>query len=127
VSSEFGDPVTAPFWEGARQHQLLIQRCDACGQHQFYPRPFCISCNSKDVGWVEAKGTGIVYSMSTVHIPPSPDFEAPYVVAIVQLQEGPRLMTNIVNGECGIGDPVRVVWRSRDGTPPLPMFQPAPR
>jgi uncharacterized OB-fold protein len=125
VSEAFGDPTTAPFWEGARRNRLLIQRCRSCGRHQFYPRPFCIRCNAGQMDWVEAKGTGAVYSMSTVHVPPSPDFEAPYVVAIVELDEGPKLMTNIVNGVCGIGDPVRVVWRARDGTPPLPMFEPA--
>ena len=125
VSSGYGDPTTAPFWEGARQHRLLIQKCGSCGGYQFYPRPFCIKCNADDVDWVEATGIGAVYSLSTVHIPPSPDFEVPYVVAIVQLEEGPKLMTNIVNGPCSIGDSVRVVWQPRAGTPPLPMFEPA--
>lgn len=124
MSSDFGDPTTAPFWEAARQHRLLVQQCAACGSHQFYPRPFCIACNATDVNWVEAKGTGRVYSMSTVHVPPSPDYEVPYVVAVVELDEGPKLMTNIVNGDCRIDDRVRVVWEARDGTPPLPMFEP---
>jgi hypothetical protein len=123
VSSNFGDPTTAAFWEGARQHRLLIQKCGSCGAFQFYPRPFCIKCNARDVDWVEATGIGTVYSLSSVHIPPSPDFDVPYVVAIVQLEEGPKLMTNIVNGPCSIGDSVRVVWQPGAGTPPLPMFE----
>jgi uncharacterized OB-fold protein len=123
--SEFGDPTTQPFWAAAREHRLLVQRCRACDHHQFYPRPFCLACNAKDPEWVEASGTGTVYSLSTVHVAPSPEFEVPYAVAIVELDEGPKLMTNIVNGECRIGDRVRVAWRPGRDTPPLYMFEPA--
>jgi hypothetical protein len=122
---EFGDPTTQPFWAAAREHRLLVQRCEACGHHQFYPRPFCLVCNAKDLAWIEARGTGTVYSLSTVHVPPSPEFSVPYAVAIVELDEGPKLMTNIVNGECRIGDRVRVAWRPGRDTPPLYMFEPA--
>ena len=59
-----------------------------------------------------------------MRIPPSPEFEVPYLVAIVELAEGPKLMTNIVNGPCAIGDRVRVAWGERDGFPPLPFFEP---
>ena len=117
--------LTAPFWDAAARHELTIQRCRACGAHQFYPRPFCLACDSADLVWVSAAGTGTVYAMTTVHLQVSPEFEPPYVVAIVQLDEGPRLMTNIVEGGCRIGDRVQVTWRARADAPPLPVFRPA--
>ncbi len=123
---EYGDALTAPFWAAAARHELIIQRCRACGAHQFYPRPFCLACESSDLFWVGAAGTGTVYSMTTVHMQVSPELVPPYVVAIVQLDEGPRLMTNIVDGACRIGDRVRVAWRERPGAPPLPVFSPRP-
>jgi len=73
--------------------------------------------------WVASKGTGTVYSLTTIHIPVIPDLEPPYVVALVQLDEGPRITTNIVAGVCGIGDRVRVAWRERLEMPPLPVFE----
>lgn len=121
----YGDALTAPFWEAAARGELTIQRCRACGAHQFYPRPFCLACDSTELVWVTAAGTGTVYSMTTVRIQVSPEFEPPYVVAIVQLDEGPRVMTNIVGGTCRIGDRVRVAWLKRRDAPPLPIFRPA--
>ncbi len=118
----YGDPLTAPFWEAAGRRELVVQRCGSCGHHQFYPRPFCLACESPDVGWVRAAGTGTIYSMTTVHMQVAPEFEPPYVVAIVELDEGPRLMTNIIGGPARIGDRVRVAWRERAGLPPLTVF-----
>ena len=74
--------------------------------------------------WVASKGTGTVYSLTTVNVPVIPELEPPYTVALVQLDEGPRMTTNIVGGVCGIGDRVRVVWRDRPEMPPLPVFEP---
>jgi uncharacterized OB-fold protein len=122
-ASPYGDPLTAPFWEAATRRTLVVQRCRSCGHHQFYPRPFCLSCESPDVVWVETVGIGTIYSMTTVHMQVSPEFEPPYVVAIVQLDEGPRLLTTIVGGRARIGERVRVAWRDRDGAPPLPVFR----
>lgn len=119
--------MTAPFWEAAARRELIIQRCRACGAHQFYPRPFCLACDATDLVWVAAAGTGTVYSMTTVHMQVSPEFVPPYIVAIVQLDEGPRLMTNIVERACTIGDRVQVTWRERAGAPPLPVFRPLGR
>ena len=118
------DPTTAPFWAAARRHELVIRRCKSCGAHTYIPRPFCLSCESDDVDWVTAKGTGIVYSMTTVRRTASPQFTAPYVNAIVELDEGPRLLTNIVGGSCRIGDRVRVTWQEQADAPPLPVFTP---
>jgi uncharacterized OB-fold protein len=118
----FGDPMTAPFWTAARQHKLLIQRCNACGSHQFYPRPMCLKCSSLDLAWVPSCGTGTVYSMTTVRVPVTADLSPPYVVALVDLDEGPRLLTNLVNQSFRIGDRVRVQWRAREPLPPVPVF-----
>ena len=123
---EFGDPTTHQFWAAAARRELIIQHCGACDEHQFYPRPFCLACGSNELDWAEAKGTGTVYSLSEVHMSPSPEFEAPYIIAIVELDEGPRFMTNIVNGRCEIGDRVRLAWRDRDGSPKQ-LIQPCQR
>jgi hypothetical protein len=120
---EFGDAVTAPFWAAAREKRLLLQRCRACGEYQFYPRNFCLGCDSIDVEWVQAKGTGVIYSMTVNRIQVLPDMAPPYVVALIQLTEGPRLLSNVVSQPCRIGDAVRVSWREREGAPPLPVFE----
>jgi uncharacterized OB-fold protein len=117
------DPTTAPFWRAAREHRLLVQRCRSCGTHQFYPRPFCLSCFEQDPDWVEASGHATVYSKTTVRIPVIPEMTPPYVVAIVTLDEGPRLTTNLVGDEPEIGDRVSVTWRERADLPPLPVFR----
>jgi uncharacterized OB-fold protein len=123
IEASYGDPITAPFWEAAGRRQLTIQRCNACSRHQFYPRPFCIECSSDDVEWVNAAGTGSVYSMTVVRIQISPEFSPPYTVAVVELDEGPRMLTNIVGKAVKIGDRVRVAWRDRSDLPPLPVFE----
>jgi uncharacterized OB-fold protein len=120
----YGDPLTAPFWEAAARREFVVQRCQTCGRHQFYPRPYCLACQSDGVVWVAAKGHGTVYSMTTVHLAVAPELTPPYIVAIVELDEGPRVMTNIVGGPCRIGDRVRVDWQERRGAPPLPVFRP---
>jgi uncharacterized protein len=118
----FGDPMSAPFWAAASERKLLIQRCAACRAHQFYPRPLCVACGALDVRWVQAKGEGTVYSMTTVRVPVTPELPPPYVVALVELDEGPRLLTNLVGDGLAIGDRVRVQWRERGDQPPLPVF-----
>jgi uncharacterized OB-fold protein len=109
------------YWAATAQHRLLVQRCAACGHHQFYPRPFCLGCESRDVCWQEVTGRGHVYSMTTVRIRVHPRLSPPYVVALVELDEGPRLLTNVL-GECAIGDRVQVRWEERDDLV-LPVFQ----
>jgi uncharacterized OB-fold protein len=118
----YGDPNTYAFWDAARSGRLLIQRCTACGAHQFYGRPFCLACDGEAVEWVPAAGTGTVYSVTTVHVRWYPEHEPPYQVAVVALDEGPRLTANIVGEAAAIGDRVAVAWRERDGLPPLPVF-----
>jgi len=100
------DADSAPYWSAAHDGRLVIQRCDRCGSHQLYPRDRCLACRGP-VQWVEASGRGTVYSFTVIrqnYARPFRDW-IPYVVALVDLEEGPRLMTNIVGCE---PDAVRV-------------------
>jgi uncharacterized protein len=121
------DPTTEPFWQACMEHRLVVQRCTSCGKHQFYPRPFCLSCEATAMEWVEAAGTGTIYSITTVRIPVVDELKPPYFLALVDLDEGPRLLTNIEGDSATIGDRVTVAWRSRNGLPPLPIFRPDQR
>lgn len=89
---------TRPFWDAAREGRLLLRSCRACGVRHYYPRPFCPSCWSDDVEWVEASGRASLYTWSTVHRNDLPPFheQVPYVAAVVELEEGPRMMTRLV-------------------------------
>jgi uncharacterized OB-fold protein len=124
------DNETRPFWDAARDGTLLIQQCGGCGRYQFYPRPFCSVCWHDDVAWVEARGRGTLYTWSVVHVndlPPFPE-RVPYVAAIVELEEGPRIMTNIVDcefDELRVGMPVEVTFRPTSDEFTLPLFRPA--
>ena len=91
-------PESIPFWEAAKSHRLSLPFCNACGKHWFPPSRRCPHCLSSDFVWREARGTGRVYSFVVYHRVYHPAFEgeAPYVVAIVELDEGPRMLTNIV-------------------------------
>ena len=118
----FGDPLRAPYWEAAGRHELVVQRCADCGAHQLYARPYCIRCSSDAIAWVPASGLGTIHSQTTVHLKVIPELDPPYVVALVRLDEGPLLTTNLVGPPCAIGTRVQVTWRDRDGKPPLPVF-----
>ncbi|WP_017935417.1 Zn-ribbon domain-containing OB-fold protein [Nocardioides sp. Iso805N] len=91
-------PETAPYWEGARAGELRIQRCRACTQAYFYPRPYCPQCGSADVEWFVTSGRATLASY-IISERAAPGFDAPYAIAIVELEEGPRMMTNIVEVE----------------------------
>ena len=89
--------LTEPFWEGTRLAVLRIQRCRACGHWRWTPLLACPRCWSEDTEWAEASGRGTVYSFTVVHRPVDPaQFRAPYVLAVVRLDEGPHMLTNIV-------------------------------
>jgi uncharacterized OB-fold protein len=93
-------PETQPYWDAARDGELRIQRCTACGEHYFYPRPFCPRDGSAAVEWVKVSGRATLHSYVISHRPaPGFEDEVPYAIALVQLAEGPRLMTNIVGIE----------------------------
>ena len=119
-----------PFWEGCKQHKLLLQCCSKCG-HQRDASPACPECLSGEHEWVEASGKGSVYSWIVVHQRYNKAFEddLPYNVAIVELEEGPRLMSNIVgieNGDIRPGLAVEVTWDDVTEKITLPKFRPSP-
>lgn len=99
-------PETQPYWDAAKRQVLMIQRCNGCGQHYFYPRPLCPQCFSRDVAWVEVSGRGRVHTYTINYRPPRKfPTQAPIIIAIVELEEGPRLMSNIVGAEA---DPAKL-------------------
>ena len=91
------DLETKPFWDGCKEGRFLIRHCNACGADHYYPRPFCPTCWSDDVAWKEASGRATLYTYSVVRVNDLPPFgeRVPYVAAVVELEEGPRVMTNI--------------------------------
>ena len=118
-----------PFWEGARRHEVLIQRCGACGRAVFFPKVFCPHCLGRALGWERASGRGTIYSFTVVrNNPPSPFLgDVPFVVAIIELEEGVRLLSNVV--ECDpdalrCGQAVEVVFDDATPEVSLPKFRP---
>jgi uncharacterized OB-fold protein len=108
-------PLSQPFWDGTKAHELRLQRCDACGAHRFPPVVLCRECLAEDHTWAPTSGTGTVYSYVVQHRPATPAFtdDLPYVVAIVELDEGPLMLTNIVGcspDEVEVGARVRVTF-----------------
>ena len=126
----FPEPDTEPFWEATKRHELVYQVND-CGEVVFYPRKYCLACGSENTDWRVSKGEGEVYTFSVVMQSRHPAFAdlGPYAVAYVDLDEGFRIMTNIV----GVANPVedihcgmrvKVRWEDQ-GEVSLPMFEPA--
>ena len=105
--SEYDKPLpnpstqSQPFWEAARGHQLQMQRCGSCGEVLFYPRVICPECWADDLEWETLSGRGVVYTYTVAQHPTHPKFaaEVPYAIAVVELEEGPRITTSIVGCE----------------------------
>jgi uncharacterized OB-fold protein len=122
------DTETQPFWDACKEGRFLLKRCNACGEHHFYPRPFCPKCWSADVEWEAAAGTGTVYTYSVVRqndLPPFPE-RVPYVAAIVELDEGPRVMTNVEGDDVDaveIGMRVQVAFKEISDDVTIPVFR----
>ena len=119
----------APYWEAAKEGRLVAQRCNACGHLRFPPSILCPRCLADDTQWVTLSGRGTIYSFIIVHRPQHPAFfaDAPYNVAIVELEEGIRMHTNVVdcpNEDLRIGMPVEVVFEQIDDEVTLPKFRP---
>lgn len=91
--------LSQPFWDRANAGELLIQDCAACGHRQHYPRNICTNCWSEDLTWMTAAGTGVVWTFTIVEKPGHPAWaaETPYAIALVELDEGPRVMTRIID------------------------------
>lgn len=124
------DEDTWPYWQACREHRLMMQRCDDCGTVRFRPNLVCPRCLSEAATWVELSGRGTVWSFIVVHQPMVPGFgpdDVPYAVACVELAEGPRITTNIVDcplDQIRIGMPVTVVWDDVTPEVTLPKFRP---
>lgn len=101
------DAFTRTYWDAAAEGRLLVRRCRTCGRAHHYPREFCPHCWSEDVDWEPATGRATLYTWSVVHRNDLPPFgeRTPYVAAVVDLAEGPRMMTEVV--ECGDGGRLR--------------------
>lgn len=117
------------FWDATAEGRFLLKRCDACGFVIWYPRFLCPSCHATETSWFEASGKGTVYTYTVVRRGQGPYAEAaPYVVAYVELAEGPRVLTNLVEvdpDEVEIGMPVEVVWHDTGEGSALYRFRPA--
>ena len=125
------DDDTRAYWAGLARGELLLQHCRDCGHVQFYQRQLCGRCLGPHVEHRAASGRGTVYSFSTVHRPPSPEFkdDVPYTVALVELAEGPRLISTLVDcppASARIGLPVEIVFDRVTDEITLPRFRPAP-
>lgn len=122
-------PESAPYWEAAKNHRLEIPHCNACGHYWFPPSRSCPNCLASDFAWTQVSGNGKVFSFVTFHrvYHPAWEGEVPYVVALIELDEGPRLLSNIVGIEpdkvrCEM--PVKVVFEDVAKDVALPKFTP---
>ncbi len=123
------DAATGPYWAAAHAGRFVMPRCNDCGKYHFYPHPLCPFCSSAKLEWVEVSGRGKLYSYTVVHRAPSKAFadEVPYVVAVVELDEGPRLMSNLTGcapETAQIGMPLKVAFRKLSESVTLPVFEP---
>ena len=120
---------TRVYWEACRRGELLIQRCERCSEYQFYPRGICIACFTSDIRWVKASGKGTVWTFTVTRQNRTPGFaeDVPYVLALVELEEGVKMFTNIVECEPGdvrIGMPVEVTFVQATDQVSIPYFKP---
>jgi uncharacterized OB-fold protein len=125
-------PEAKPHWDGLRQQKLMLPKCGDCGLVFWYPRAVCPRCQSRTLGWIQASGRGTLYAFEIAHqsfnramkVPP------PFVLAMVELAEGPRMLSNLVNVQADpsvvkIGMPVEVVFSRLTDDVTLALFQPA--
>jgi uncharacterized OB-fold protein len=119
--------LSRPHWDGCKEGRLRVQRCRDCGHFVFIPHPSCTRCYADALEWVDSTGRGSVYSYTVVHRAPRPAFETPYVVAIVALDEGWHMLTNLVDvapEDVEVGMAVEVSFRPVSDEITLPYFAP---
>jgi len=119
--------ISKPFWNACRAHRLIMQKCDDCGEMNFYPVYICTTCGSERLDWTELSGRGRIHSITVVHRPAAPVFASstPYALALVKVDEGPIMMSNIVGPnalKARIDDPVEVQFEDI-GDVTLPRFR----
>ena len=120
--------LTRPYWQAAARGELHLQQCQDCQRWQFYPRPFCLLCESEALQWHAASGLGRIYTSTVNYRAPNPFMKQrlPYVVAMIELDEGPRLMANVLDaqpGDVAIGRRVEVVFERVSDEMALPQFR----
>ncbi|MFC9262294.1 Zn-ribbon domain-containing OB-fold protein [Streptomyces hydrogenans] len=121
------DAFTRPYWDAAAEGRLLLRRCRACARPHHYPREFCPHCWSEDVDWEPASGRATLYTWSVVHRNDLPPFgeRVPYVAAVVDLAEGPRMMTQVVDvpeDDLRADMALEVVFRTGEDGVAVPVF-----
>jgi hypothetical protein len=122
-------PLTAPFWQAAREHRLVVQRCSACGRLRWPPEAACYDCGSFEHVWAQMSGRATLYTWTVAHPPLLPYFQqrAPWPIAVVQLEEGPRLVTNIAGldpDQYQIGMPLEATYEDVGDNVTLIPFRP---
>lgn len=125
-------PEARPYWDGLREHRLMLPRCRDCGKAFFYPRVLCPFCHGAAIDWIQASGRGRLYSFEIAYQTINKAFKVkpPYVLAMVELEEGPRMMSNLINVaadpavlRCDM--PVEIVFHQLTDDITVPLFQPA--
>ncbi len=121
-------PVAAPFWEATKEKKFLLQFCATTGKAIWYPRDFSPHALGGNVEWREASGKGVVYAVSVMHRPGNPAMAeaVPYAVALIDLEEGARMLSNVVNCDpdsIKVGDKVKPAWEPLEGGRHLPVFE----
>ena len=129
---DLNDTATAPYWETASRHELVLRCCGDCELVFFPPREFCPGCWGGELSWQPVSGRGTVWTFTEVHVAFYDDTwadDVPYVVAVIELDEGPRLLTGLVEPDIDsltIGDRVQVTFEDRTEDVTLPMFRTVP-
>ncbi len=133
--AEYKKPLPLPnsdtkeFWDGAKRHELLLQKCSQCGNYRYPPSPICPNCFSQDFKWEKASGKGEIYTYTVVRVPLSPEWEpyVPYVLATIKLDEGVRMVATVVDckpEDVKIGMQVQVVFNDATERFTIPEFKP---
>ncbi len=122
--------TSLPFWEGAKRHQLMLPRCRRCDRPFFYPREVCPLCLSSAIDWIQASGRGRLHSFTVIQQPANAAFapDVPYLYAMIQLDEGPRLITNLVDcapADARVDMPVTAAFDDVTPDVTLVKFRPA--
>ena len=119
--------LSQPHWDGCLEGKLLVQWCRHCDTYVFIPQPRCTGCQADDLEWVESGGRGTVYSYTVVHRPPRPQFDTPYAVAIIELEEGWHMLSNVIDcplDKLRVGMDVAVAFHRMSEEIALPYFVP---
>ncbi len=123
IASPTPNPETEVFWEAASKGELMLKKCADCGKYHYYPRAICPHCFSDKTEWVKASGNGEIYTFSVMK-----RSKIPYAIAYVTLEEGVKMMTNIVDADfdaLSVGQKVKVVFKASEEGQKVPMFTPA--